>query len=221
MIKCVVLDFDGVLVQSNAIKRNAYFEIFEDILLGKNLIEKGIANSPAGDRYEVIRSILDVAIQANRIPTPAKVEELIERYAQRYNGLCEEAVVKCPEVRGVSDVLPELAAARPLYINSDTPEEPLRRIVHKRGWTQAFRQILGRPRTKEENLKTVLNSENLPPDHVIFCGDRQSDLKAATAVRMRFIAMRSDGNDFIGRVESIKDFHELKRVVLNQGGLSC
>ena len=59
MTQCVVFDFDGVLVDSNAVKRQAYFDIFSS--LGPRVVPavtEVLDGDVDGDRFQQIRRIL-------------------------------------------------------------------------------------------------------------------------------------------------------------------
>jgi phosphoglycolate phosphatase-like HAD superfamily hydrolase len=84
----------------------------------------------------------------------------------------------------------------PLYVLSATPEEPLRRIVERRGWTGYFQDVLGRPGSKAEHLRAVLTREGIAGGDLLMVGDGKRDVDAARHVGTRFIGVRSAFNDF-------------------------
>ena len=55
---CLVFDFDGVLVESNSIKRNAYGRIFKDRIQDATQIHEVLNLHPEADRIGTIRAIL-------------------------------------------------------------------------------------------------------------------------------------------------------------------
>jgi phosphoglycolate phosphatase-like HAD superfamily hydrolase len=189
-----VFDFDGVLVDSNAVKREAYVRIFAERGVPRDLVGAVLANSADADRHGVIARIVRRAHDAGLMTAPAP--DLVPGLVEAYNAICEEHTATCAEVRGVSTVLPRLAGRYALYVASDTPEAPLRRVVERRRWTPYFRDVLGRPRTKAENLASILAREDVAPDAVVMIGDSHRDLAAARQCGCRFVGIRSDGNDF-------------------------
>ncbi|MBA2112898.1 HAD family hydrolase [Bremerella alba] len=195
-IRTIVFDFDGVLVASNAIKRDAYFRIFNDVEISSNQINTCIRQNHDGNRYDVIGAVLDTLLAQNQVPDELKRTSRIEQYAQLYNRHCESAVAECSEVAGVSELFDQLAGKIPLYINSATLEEPLQRIVHRRGWFDRFHGVFGSPTSKIENLEKVRQAENCLPDEIAFVGDGQRDWNAAIDFGCRFIGVRNGFTDF-------------------------
>jgi phosphoglycolate phosphatase-like HAD superfamily hydrolase len=195
MTACVVFDFDGVLVDSNAVKRRAYGDIFAAAPGSEPVVESVLESNREDDRFSVIRAILQ-GLSPEEGETPGQLELLVAQYAERYNAICEEHAATCAEVRGASSTLAHLAGRLPLYVISATPEEPLRRIVMRRGWNGYFRDVLGRPRTKLENLARVMQREGLEGRRIVFVGDGSRDLDTAREMGCRFIGVRNDFNDF-------------------------
>ena len=194
-VQCVVFDFDGVLVDSNAVKRAAYFEVFRDFPEARPLIERAV-DEGEGDRYDVIRSVLSGMVDEGRISERNAGERALQERAERYNQICEAAVTLAPETSGCSATLRQLAGMFPLYINSATPEAPLRRIVERRAWAGFFKAVLGRPRTKVENLTLILEQERIPSGALAFVGDGSNDQMAAQACGCPFIAFSNGSTRF-------------------------
>lgn len=196
VVRCVVFDFDGVLVDSNAVKRRAYLDVFGAHGVPAATVEAGLAETRDGDRYVVIEDVVQRARAAGFLDGTGATESLVSSLAAAYNDICETHTATCREVAGVSTTLPLLAARYPLYVVSDTPDAPLRRVVGRRGWASYFRDVLGRPRTKVENLGLVLRRETIAADAVVVVGDGRRDVEAARHWGCAFIGIASDGNDF-------------------------
>lgn len=194
MTACVVFDFDGVLVDSNAVKRRAYRDIFADAPESEAVVEAVLQSDTEDDRLEVIRAILRGLNREGH--ATAEQDLLVAEYGERYNTICEEHAATCSEVRGASSALARLAKTHSLYIISATPEVPLRRIVKRRAWSRYFREVLGRPRTKSENLARVIRSEGIKGQQIVFVGDGRRDLVAARETGCRFVGVRNEFNDF-------------------------
>ena len=214
-VRCVVFDFDGVLVDSNRIKRTAYFEVFAAVPLAARAIAEFLAARPDGDRRDVIGCVVAKMEGAGAMP------DLVEMYVKRYAERCDEQLPRCPETDGASAVIAALAARYPLYVNSATPEPSLRGYLAAREWTPYFRQALGRPNSKTTNLGLIGRAEGLAGPDILFVGDRQSDLSAAREARCRFVGVRSDESDFTGSVDMLEALKLLPDYVRSLGDRRC
>jgi phosphoglycolate phosphatase len=215
MTLCVVFDFDGVLVDSNAVKRQAYFDIFSPLgLRTVPTVEAVLDGDVDGDRFQLIRRILVRLREDDAHHLAGTLDSLVTQYAERYNDVCEEHAATCPEIPGASTALARLAVSHPLYVSSATPEDPLRRIVERRGWSRFFRDVLGRPRSKAENLRVIMKREGVDGGAVVVVGDGRRDLDAARMVGARFVGVRNTFNDFEpGALLLIDDLLDLSELI--------
>lgn len=186
-----MFDVDGVLIQSNVFKRDAYLEIFGDVPgVTPELIARVLSEWPRGDRFHVIGRVLEAVLGTAARPAD------VRRHADRYNALCLAFTMRCDEVRGATEGLAALAAIYPLYTNSATPQEPLRQVMAGRKWSHYFREVLGGPRSKADNLRHIAEQEGATMDRLVLVGDEQRDLEAARAVGAQFIGLRNCASDF-------------------------
>lgn len=192
MIRCLVFDFDGVLVQSDGLKIDAYFRAFKCSNDRARNIIRGIVNrSEAATRYEVIGQIVREMQKAGLLPDD-ETEIHMAKIIERYNQITEEAVARCEDVAGASSVLEGFVDRLPMYINSATPTAPLKRIVAARRWTSYFRDVLGADHSKADNLAYILRQEGLSPAAVLFVGDSPNDQRAANDVGVHFVGIQSE-----------------------------
>ncbi len=209
----IAFDFDGVLVDSNSVKRSAFFDIFEPVERSAAEVEATLRDHGELDRFGVIAAVLArLKVREGGFPG---TEGLHGDLAERYNDICERHAAVCPEIPGATTTLHSLAARYPLYINSATPEEPLRRIVTRRGWDGLFQDVLGRPQTKVENLVQILEHTRARPHELLFVGDGAGDLAAALAVGCQFVGIRDDSGEFGAQgVTFVDDLHGLPALIV-------
>jgi len=100
-------------------------------------------------------------------------------------------------VLGASESLGKLLAEEyVLFVNSATPEAPLKSILKGRRMERYFQNIFGGPTTKNENLRTIFNKLNIQAQEMVFVGDHEADQRAAADVRCHFIGVKNKDSDF-------------------------
>ncbi len=181
MIRCVVFDFDGTLVLSNAIKRDGFFAVANGFPGGAAEMERLLADPP-GDRFAIM-----AAFAARH---GADAGDL----AEAYGAWCETRILACPERRGADACLAELRRRGiPAWINSATPEAPLRAVVARRYPPDSFAGVLGGHASKEPNLRAILAAAACAPAEMLMVGDGADDRAGARAVGCAFVGL-TDGS---------------------------
>jgi beta-phosphoglucomutase len=202
----IVFDFDGVIVESVDLKTDAFRALFEHEPAHVEAIVAYHRHEPGMSRFEkfdhVYRHIL------KRPLGPAEREALGVRFGE----LVTKAVECCPEVPGATACLrAQLAAGRPAFVASATPEGELRRIVEARGLTTYFRAVYGSPRSKAEIARAILDDYGGQPADWWFVGDAMNDWRAAQAIGMTFIGRVKAGepDEFPAETHRIPDLTTL------------
>jgi phosphoglycolate phosphatase-like HAD superfamily hydrolase len=216
VIRCVGFDFDGTLVDSNAIKRQAFFDVLAHVDPDGETVAHVLDVVQPGDRFDIMRELAQRLGDRDTGAAAGGASELATDWADAYTRRCEEAVSKCPEIPGTAAALDWLAARRlPLYVNSATPETPLKRVLDLRSLTPHFRLCLGRPADKCENLATICADARVAPRELLFVGDGEDDRSAALEFGCRFCAVVRPGpSRFDAPPEcSIGDLHALPALI--------
>ena len=210
MLTTLILDFDGVIVESIPLKTVAFRKIFSfappehlDEIIEFHLENGGMS------RYDKFRHIYKNILHEELTP------EQEERLADEYVGLIFDAMLTVPYVEGAEGLLRECSRVLPLYIVSATPEGEMHEIARRRDLTKYFVRIYGSPKTKAECIREVLEETGAAPGGALFVGDAPNDWEAAYETGVRFVARirPGDSNRFSGRpgVEGIVDnLHELR-----------
>lgn len=196
MIRCIVFDFDGTLVDSNALKRTIAYEVVSKIDGGCTILDRVYAENWCGDRYSIFTRFAELA---SLEVAPEKESIRIGReLAREYTRLCEHAVSVCAEIPGASLVLSKLLQnGFLLAINSATPTATLQDIVARRGWSEFFSEVLGAPASKTENLASIAEKFGLARSEIIMVGDRLADLVGAQDFGCHFIGLIQPDSDFV------------------------
>ena len=191
MIKVVVFDFDGVIVDSNALKDRALFTLFADHPRVTEELVRDVYLHNVGTRFDILR---DVFVRAG---TPAgEIEQRVREYALRYDDMVQRGIAERGLAAGARETLEALSADRCLYVNSATAHEPLQATVERLGIRPYFRDVFGMPPAKEKNLQAILGREGVDPGEAVVIGDGEGDWRSARACGTRFIAVASGFHDW-------------------------
>ncbi|MDK2862480.1 MAG: hypothetical protein PWQ46_190 [Methanomicrobiaceae archaeon] len=206
----LILDFDGVIVESIPMKTAAFRKVFS--FASPKQLEEIIAfhlDNGGMSRYDKFRYIY-----ANILREPLTPEQE-ERLAAEYAGLIFDAMLTVPYVEGAEELLLDCSRVLPLYIVSATPEPEMQEIARHQDITKYFVRIYGSPKTKAECIREILAETGAAPEEALFVGDAPNDWDAARATGVRFVARipPGDPNRFVDRpgVEGIvENLHQLR-----------
>jgi phosphoglycolate phosphatase-like HAD superfamily hydrolase len=193
VIRVVVFDFDGVLIDSNDVKYGTFLWLFPQDEQSQHVVRSILERHRESSRYDLLRAI--VAELEDDKHTPEGRESMVATLAERYSDTVEATLL----ARGVDPslrvLLEELSReGRTLYVNSGTPLEPLRRLVNMLQLRPFFRDVYGCEGDKGENLRDVLTRERVMPYEVLAIGDGENDRRAANHVGCHFVGVRNPFN---------------------------
>ena len=150
MIKAIIFDFDGVLVESVDVKTRAFARMFK---------EKGV---------EVVKKVTDFHLMNGGLSRIHKFKYYYEEILKcslsedKLNELCNtfsqlviDEVINSPYVNGAKEFLERYQCDIDLYVVSGTPEGELREIVRCREMDVYFKDIYGSPRQKGDRKSVV------------------------------------------------------------------
>lgn len=187
MLKAIIFDFDGVIVESVDIKTQAFCEIFKDHPQHIEAIRKYQIEHGGISRVKKFKYIYKEILRK-----PLRVREL-HQLCQQFEKLVRNKVVASSLVEGAKEALNNLFNKHFLFIVSGTPQKELRDIIRRKNLNKYFHGVFGSPREKKELVGDILRKNKLRTHEVLFVGDSITDLKAARATGVRFVARASDG----------------------------
>ena len=190
MIRAIIFDFDGVILDSVDIKTRAFARLFEEH--GPDVQRQVVEHHLAHGGVSRFRKFAHVYENILHRPMPPDESE---RLGGRFSELVFDEVVKAAWIRGAPEFLAQNHARYRCFVASGTPQEELERIVRLRDLEQYFAGVFGTPPTKEEITRAIFAKEGLHNSEALFVGDALTDFNAAKACGVSFVGIASGGAD--------------------------
>jgi len=199
LLKGIIFDFDGVIVESNQAKSDAFYSLY--INYGEDIAQKVINHHERNEgisRFEKIRLYHKKFLKKD-IST-AELSHLLKKFAN----IVFEKVCESEFVPGVKEILPELRKKYRLFISTGTPTIEINNILIKKNINNYFKRVYGSPEKKEEHIKKIISEFNYTSSELIFIGDSITDYKAAEEYGISFILRLHNKN-----IKLFSDFNVL------------
>ncbi len=193
MIKALIFDFDGVILESVDVKGWAFQKIFEDHPKAQERILAYHYDHGGLPRSNKIRYILKEIL---KLPYD---DAIVARYCERFGDLVFKRVVDSPFVPGAREALEVFRGRFLTFVVSGTPHEEINRVVDAKGLRSFFSAVYGSPVSKDERTGMILAEGGLAPQEVLWIGDATSDLRAATKYGICFVLRSWPGNEGVFR----------------------
>lgn len=207
-VDVIVLDFDGVILDSVEIKTRTFAELFKEY--GPEAVEyvKTFHRANGGvSRYVKFKHYYDKFL--GRPITADEMEEL----DQRFTDIAIVELTNSPLIPGVLEFLDYSQGKWPLYVASGAPNSELNYLMRLFAIQDYFKAVYGSPPAKSENLATIIQRESADPARVLMVGDSETDLRAAEANSTLFLGV----GEFLGR-PWIPDLTSIKETIEREFG---
>ena len=208
-INTLVFDCDGVILDSNRVKSEAFFAVAAPFgvdhaqrLLDYHHRLGGVS------RYEKLAYLLDQLIRVDAERRDATLARLLREYGE----ICRTKLVSCPLVSGIPSFLASIPDGVAAYVVTGGDQSEVRDVLTQRGLLRHFAGVLGSPVDKRDNMK-ALASAGAFTGRSVFFGDAALDMQLAEEFGLEFVYVygASDWQD--GRAHcphpQIADFTEL------------
>lgn len=209
-IKAVIFDFDGVLVESNQIKVEAFRSLFlyrpdkTEEIISYHIENMGIS------RFVKFQYIFE------HIFKEPYSDEIGLELGKKFSEIVIKKVLDASFIGGVKKFLANNHMEYHLFVASGTPENELLYIMKKKGIDKYFKGIYGSPAAKNFIISNILHQFSLKSDEVVFVGDAETDMKAAKECNVRFVLRKTSENGGLHHdkdVIAIDDLKQLKEII--------
>ncbi len=184
-LRAVILDFDGVIIESNGLKTAAFERVFARF---PEHAEAMVAYHHA--HVSESRFVKFAYLTTELLGRPAG-DPLIAQLGEIFSAEITRLIDECPMVPGAARFLEAVGGCVPLYLASMTPQDELLDILERRRLRSAFAAVYGcppwpKPRAIHEVLTLIGTS-----DGVLFIGDSAGDQRAGRENGVEFLARDS------------------------------
>lgn len=199
MIKAIIFDFDGVIVESVDIKTKAFGKLFESE--GKEVIKRIISyhlNNTGVSRYDkfthIYKRILKRTLDDNRL----------QLLCDKFSNLVVKSVVNAPYVEGAKEFLKNYTSKYRCFVVSATPQDEINKIIIRRHIKHFFIGVYGASIKKSDIVRNILVKEKIRPCDVVYIGDALSDYRAANDNLVKFIARINNNESLFADIDCFK-----------------
>jgi phosphoglycolate phosphatase-like HAD superfamily hydrolase len=202
-LRVLILDFDGVVIESNAVKTQAFEKVFVRFPQCAEAMMAFHHAHVSVSRFAKFDHLAELMGRGDDVALKSEVAADFSRYVL-------EGMMAVPLVPGAEAFLQMAKARLSLYLASVTPEPELKLILAERGLAHWFRDVYGCPPwTKPDAIRHVLGKENVKPGDALLIGDSAGDQRAASETGVHFLA-RDSGLSFDEPAPlAFADLHEI------------
>lgn len=190
-LEAVFWDFDGVLIDSNAVRDLGFELVLTDY--PKEEVERLMQFHRANgglSRYvkfryffEVIRGEIVTEEEVNMLA--GKFSQIMFQHLSNHNLLIQETL----------GFIKNNYVNLPMFVVSGSDQTELRALCTYFDIAKYFRGIFGSPTPKVKNVSDILSENTLKPNACLLIGDSINDYEAAIANQMHFMAYNNAALD--------------------------
>jgi phosphoglycolate phosphatase-like HAD superfamily hydrolase len=184
-IKLIILDFDGVIVESNNVKDLAFEKIFNRFPEHSHDFMQHHRQYVSTSRYAKFDYVLEKLGRTGD-------KKLKDQLAGDFSKLTLELMKSVSFVNGAKEFLADLYGKIPLYLASVTPIEDLEIILEHLQIRSFFKDVYGCPPwNKPDAIRDILKKEKQTHQTAVLIGDSYGDQRAASETGVFFIGRES------------------------------
>lgn len=206
----LVFDFDGVVLDSATLKRQAFADLYSQAPEVHYRDIVAYLSRRGGQPREVKFRHIEGHILGRQAS-----EERIQQLCQQFKESVQERLLSAPPIAGALAFLARWQPYRPLYLLSATPAHELSAIVEQRQLTPYFNEVIGAPPDKVTGLRNLLTRHHHDAKTTVMIGDSYNDYRAARSNGTLFVGVTANPaqTPFPDDIVTIKDLQTLPQAL--------
>lgn len=205
-----IFDCDGVILDSNGVKTNAFAKALEGE--PDELVEQFVGYHRANggvSRYEKFKYYFTNLKQIDDFQGP------YECLLERYQAICKRDLALCVRVPGIERILMACQSRSILcVVNSGGEEAEVNEVLGAHELGDYFEHIYGSPRNKVENMERIY-SGLVNEGRGVYFGDARSDMLAAEQFGLDFVLI-SGVSEWVGGADEAEERGHVKASDFNE-----
>ena len=178
-IKAVGFDFDGTLIVSEETKAKECANVFREKFNRKRGIATAYKKLTGRNRREKVVALFKQVMKRDAKRSELKLVD--EHFGKHY----ERSLKTCP-LTACSNIIEELSKQVDfMFLLSLENKKEVVKVAKHCGVAKYFKEILGGPTSKVDNLLHVLEKHKLKGPEVLYFGDAHSDVVASKKVKVK------------------------------------
>ena len=186
--KAVIFDFDGVIADSVQVKTDAFKKIYNPY--GKEILKKVVSHHEDNggvsryEKFKIYHGYLNKKLSKSGL----------EKLSEQFSSLVVDEVINSTYINGVLNFIDRCYKRYKLFISTGTPKSEIDLILRGKNISHYFEYVYGSPETKTSHIQKILTKYQIDPLELIFFGDSNSDIEAASAFNIPFVLVQNDQN---------------------------
>jgi len=179
----LVFDCDGVILDSNRIKSDAFLSVTRrfgereaGIFLDYHHRHGGVS------RNEKFAWFLDTVLRVS----PAEREPMLARLLEEFATICARELLRCPLIPGVAALLDARPHGVAAHVVTGGAQSEVRAVFAARGLAHHFVSVLGSPTSKHDNMR-ALAAGGAFRNRALYFGDAELDMRLAEEFGLDFV----------------------------------
>lgn len=201
-MNAVVFDFDGTLVDSGDIKRQAYRAAIASVLepAEDDMHRAYHAHGALNRKPQLNAAFRDLA---GRAPSDAEHKTMLAAYGATVDRQRPTVV----PFDGMLELLADQHRSHFLAVASNAPQDEVADSCAQLGLAAHLDMIFGHPTSKGRAIEAVRKATDLPANAITYVGDRQEDHAVARCAGVRFVRFGplepDDGTEILRDVNAL------------------